>query len=261
MLTSVKKIGPILELFSPERPEWRLTDVARELDMPKSTVHDLLESLVDVGLLATGQRGRYRLGSGVLSLSERMRAALDFRKHALADMQALSDSVLETVALAVLERHEVVYVERVEGRHPRVRLTGIRVGTTAPAHSTAVGKVLLANCEPDAVRLLMDDELRPMTRRTITDMETLERELVRVRARGFAVDLCETAPDIACVAAPIRDRYETVVAALSVCMPAYRFEAKRAKVLEHVRRTSTAVSERLRTAPVIEAGGDVPFNS
>jgi DNA-binding IclR family transcriptional regulator len=63
MLNTVKKIGPVLELFTPERPEWRMTEIAQALARPKSSTHSLLTTLVDIGLLSVTHRGRYRLGS------------------------------------------------------------------------------------------------------------------------------------------------------------------------------------------------------
>lgn len=252
VLNTVKKIGPVLDLFTPEAPEWRMTDIARALEMPKSSAHSLISTLAEVGLLAVTDRGRYRLGWNLLCLSERMRASLDFRRHAVPAMQDLSDVVHETVLLAALDRQKVIYVERVEGNHPMVRLAGVRVGSTVPAHCTSVGKVLLAFREPDEVRSLFADEgLKAMTRRTITAIDDLMAELTKARARGYAYDLGEVVPDVACVAAPVHDRYGTVVAGMSISMPAYRFEAKRELALSELQKTTALVSQRLAAAQAV----------
>jgi IclR family KDG regulon transcriptional repressor len=87
MLTTIQKIGPVLELFTVERPEWRMSDIARELGTPKSSAHSLVATLAEIGLLSVGANGSYRLGWNLLSLSERMRASLDFRQHAVPVMQ------------------------------------------------------------------------------------------------------------------------------------------------------------------------------
>lgn len=224
MLTTVLKIAPVLWLFTPERPEWRSTDIARALDMPKSSAHSLVKTMAEIGLLAHSDGGRYRLGWALLTLSERMRTSQNFSQYAASEMEALSRSLRETVLLAVLDRTEVLYVERVEGRHPMIRLAGAATGTRAPVHCTAVGKVLLAHREPRETRGLLEHTgMRAFTSRTIVDIGTFEQELMQVRAKGYAVDRQEIVPEIACAAVPVRNRYGTVVAAMSVSFPAYRF--------------------------------------
>jgi DNA-binding IclR family transcriptional regulator len=222
-LNTVKKIGPVLDLFTPEQPEWRMTDIARALNTPKSSAHALVSTLAEIGLLSVGPSGRYRLGLGLLSLSERVRASLDILQYATPPMQELARKTRETVLLATLDRHEVVYIDRVEGTHPAVRLAGVRPGSRVPTHCTAVGKVLLAFRDTTEVRKLMAaSTFRKFTPRTITDMDTFEKELVRVRARGVAFDREEVVPGVACMAAPISDRYGAVIAGMSMSLPAYR---------------------------------------
>lgn len=261
-LNTVKKIGPVLDLFTPERPEWRMSDIARALDMPKSSAHALVSTLAEVGLLSTGSGGRYRLGWNLLSLSERMRASLDFRQHAVPAMQALSRETRETVLLAALDRQDVVYIERAEGTHPMVRLAGVRPGARAPASCTAVGKVLLAYREPEEVRSLMESApFKRFTVNTITGLAELEEQLVEVRAKGVAFDRGEISTDIQCVAAPIRDRYESVIAAVSVSIPAYRFPADPRPLLTSLTRTAQTISARIAEAelePATPLEADIP---
>jgi IclR family transcriptional regulator, KDG regulon repressor len=249
-LATLKKIGPVLDLFTLERPEWRLTDVARALDMPKSSTHALLSTLADIGLLSVSPRGPYRLGWHLLSLSERVRASHSFREHAALPMQALAAKIRETVLLAALDRHQVIYIERAEGSHPMVRLAGARVGSRVPAHCTAVGKVQLAYHDHREVRALLagahdGGKLRVMTSQTIASLEELDRELVKIRAQGLAYDLGELVPDINCVAAPIFDGHGTVVAGLTISVPAYRFGACRATLVEPLKATARTISEAI----------------
>jgi DNA-binding IclR family transcriptional regulator len=249
VLHTVKKIGPVLDLFTPERPEWRMTDMARALNMPKSSMHSLASTLAEVGLLSVSPRGGYRLGYNLLNLSERMRATMNFGRHALPTMQKLSQSLRETTLLAVLDRREVVYVERTEGTHPMVRLAGVRPGSRAPVQCTSVGKVLLAYLETSEVRSILSGVTwKQYTARTITDQEALERELVTVRARGIAYDRGELVPDIACVAAPITDRWGTVVAALSISMPAYRFPKDHSKLILPLKAATERISAEIARA-------------
>ena len=250
-LNTVKKIGPVLELFTPERPEWRMTDIARALDTPKSSAHSLVSTLAEIGLLSVAPSGRYRLGLNLLTLSERMRASMDVLQDATPAMQELAQTLRETVLLATLDRREVVYVERVEGTHPMVRLAGVRPGSRLPVHATAVGKILLAFRDPLETRQLMSTaKFKQYTRHTIKDVDELEEALVEVRARGVAYDFQEVSPDAICVAAPITDRYGTVIAGMSVCVPAYRFEAKRRELVQAL---SEAADEASRKTSAVAA--------
>lgn len=249
MLSTVKKIGPVLELFTPQHPEWRLTDLSRALEMPKSSAHSLVTTLVEVGLLSIDRSGGYRLGWNLLTLAEQMRASLDFRRHAVDPMRELSQTLRETVLLAALDRHEVVYVERVEGNHPMVRLAGVRPGARVPAYCTAVGKVLLASREPDEVRSLMEiAEWKRYTRNTIQSIDELEQALILIRAEGVAYDHSEIVPDVACVAAPIHDAWGTPIAGISVSMPAYRFPQDPTRMVAVLKGAAGTISAKIEAA-------------
>jgi len=204
-------------------------------------------------LLSVGASGRYRLGLGILSLSERVRASLDILQHATPAMQELARKTREAVLLATLDRHEVIYIERVEGMHPAVRLAGVRPGSRVPTHCTAVGKVLLAYRETAEVRKLRAaSTFRRFTANTITDMDALEAELVKVRARGIAFDNEEVVPGVACMAAPIMDRYSTVIAGMSLSLPAYRMPPHGSEpanaMIEALTEAARGVSARVANA-------------
>lgn len=257
MLNTVKKVGPVLELFTPEQPEWRVTDIALALGMPKSSTHALVTTMAEIGLLTTTSRGRYRLGWMLLTLSERMRVSLDFRGHVLPIMQELAAETRETVLLAVLDRDQVMYIERAEGTHPTVRLAGVRIGAHLPVHCTAVGRVILADRDPAEVRAIIERAgMRRLTTRTIATVEALEEDLVRVRQQDAAFDLGEVSPDVCCVAVPVRDRYGGVTAGMSISMPAYRFDGSRQQALEALRAGAQRASLALEHAavPAVQPG-------
>jgi DNA-binding IclR family transcriptional regulator len=256
-LNTVKKIGPVLDLFTTEHPEWRMTDIARALGTPKSSAHSLVSTLAEIGLLSVAPSGRYRLGLNLLSLAERMRTSMDILKQAGPSMQELARSSRETVLLAMLDRNEVVYVERAEGTHPMVRLAGVQPGARVPAHCTAVGKVLLAYRDPgETRRFIRSADLRRFTAQTITDPEKLEDALIEVRARGYAIDHQEIVADIACIAAPVADQFGTVIAGLSISMPAYRFEGQRAGLTDNLKTTASTISRIVGEAGEMAPGDE-----
>jgi DNA-binding IclR family transcriptional regulator len=265
-LQTVQKIGPVLDLFTASRPEWRAAEIAAALDAPRSSVHDLLSSLVDTGLLQCRARGRYRIGWRVVELSETLRATVDVRSCAAPILQELAHKYGETAHLAVLERDRVLYVDKVLGNHV-INVSGARVGARLEPHCSAVGKVLLAQCEAEELtRHLTGKPLRRLTPSTIIDAAALTRELVSVRRAGCAFDAGETVPEVHCVAAPVRDEMGVVIAAVSITVPASRFGPARQEftnaVLAAGNRISRAVAhstESVRTErddPTIAAGSD-----
>ncbi len=255
MLNTVANVGVVLDLFSRERPEWGVTELSRATGLPKSNVHALVGSLVEIGLLTRTPRKRYRLGWHLLVLSDRMLSGSGLREHALPEMQRLAEELRETVFLAVARHDRVLYIERVEGLHPIVRLAGQRVGTELPLYCTAVGKVFLAEMErEEAMELLKHHEFKARTAHTIASAEELLEGLDRVRRDGIAYDRRELSADACCVAAPLRDVGRHVVAALSVSMPAYRFEPTianvTARLLESAERVSSLMADGERARSV-----------
>jgi DNA-binding IclR family transcriptional regulator len=247
MLRTVTKIGPVLDLFTIERPEWGVSEAAEELASPTSTVHALLSSLADVGLLACPSHGRYRLGWRVLELAETLRATADLRAVALPVLRRLHERFHETVHMVVLDRGQALYVEKLEGTR-QVRVAGVRAGTRLLAHSSGVGKVLLADRTEGEVRhILALEGVRKYTTATVTGMDEILCELAEVRRQGFAYDWEQMIPDCCCVAAPVRDANGRVAAAVSMTVPSYRFKPSadefRAAVVEAGRDMSVQLAE------------------
>lgn len=219
MLGTVGKAGRVLDLFTPQRPEWGVTETACALDLPRSSAHDLLATLVETGLLRRSARNRYQLGWKVLALSRTVLATSDVRSHAQAAMRVLGERTGATVHLAALDDGEVMYIDKL------IPSTGLpipvsAVGTRLSPHCSAVGKVLLAH-QPRAVvtDALERCGMRRKTERTITSIDALSFELATIRAGAPAHDREETLDGVCCHAAPVF-HHGSVVAAISVCIPA-----------------------------------------
>lgn len=244
MLQTVAKIGPVLDLFSVERPEWGVSEVAESIGVPRSSAHALLTSLVETGLLQCRTRGRYRLGWRIVELGETLRGSVDVRALAGPVLAALSAKLGETSHLGVLERGQVLYVDKVVGNH-QVNVTGARVGSHLDPHCSAIGKTLLAHREVAEVRrLLASRPPRRLTEHTLVDPEILLDDLRLTRSAGHAVDHGEAVSDVSCVAAPIRDDLGSVVAALSVTVPDGRFQRRRNELRDAVCAAARDASAR-----------------
>ena len=256
MLQTIKKAIQILDLFSFERPEWGVSEVARALELPKSTTSELISSLADQRLLIRTAKGRYRLGWRLFELSQTLLDTSEFRIEARRVMEDLVRIWRETVHLAVLDGVQAVYIEKLQPT-PEVKIQITRAGARLPAHCSGVGKVLLAYSEWEHIAELFEDQGMPaLTPNTITDLGVLADELERVREQGYAYDNEETLVGLCCVGAPIYGSEGTVVASISFSVPAYRFHPKKseytAAILAAARHISENASPSLKEYPGYE---------
>lgn len=198
-----------------------VSELARRADLSKSTAFRLLGMLQRNGAVERAGNA-YRLGKMIQNLGTshetvaqgRMRDALT---PYLADLYELTK---QTVHLAVLHGTDVIYLNKLYG-HLQVRSPS-RIGGFAPAHCTAVGKVLLAY-DPDATEQLLQAELAAWTPSTITSPEVFRRELAEVRRTNLAFDREEILPGLNCIAAPVMGPKGKPVAALSISGPTGKF--------------------------------------
>jgi DNA-binding IclR family transcriptional regulator len=253
----IEKVAQILDLFSLEHPEWGVGEVARALELPKSTTSELMSSLADQRLLSRVGKGRYRLGWRLFELSQMLLDTTEFRIEARKVMEELSKRWKETMHLAVLDGVQAVYIEKLQPT-PAVKIWITRAGARLPAHSSGVGKVLLAHSEWEYVAERLEDQGMPeLTTNTIITLDALADELERVREQGYACDHEETLIGLRCVAAPIYDPEGTVVAAISFSVPAFRFQPRKSEytmaILEAARRISENAGHTLEEYPNYEA--------
>jgi IclR family KDG regulon transcriptional repressor len=242
MLQTVSRAGRVLELFSPERPEWGASAVAREIDVAKSQAHELLTSLADIGLLQRGDAGRYRLGWRIPALNSRFVDTHDVGRQATRVMRALVHYYGETMQLVVWgPGRRAICIAVCEGKRSSAT-SPWPVGEDLPAHCTGAGKVLLAGRPWAEVRdMLTREGLARMTDRTIVSRDGLQQELTSVRRRGFAYEDSEHAADVCGVAAPVVDTRGAVSAAVSMSVPGRRWDATK----QEYTRAVLAAAERV----------------
>lgn len=189
-----------------------------------STAFRILAALVAHGFVERTEAGNYMLGTRLLQLGHRVRAGTDVRREAHAVMEWLRDQVDESVNLTLREGDEVVYVERVTpARSIRVEQV---IGSRAPLHVTAVGKLMLG--EMDDAALLgyaTRTGLEKYTKNTLVDMAGLREETKKDAAQGYALDNEEAELGVGCIGVVIRDGNGRVVAGLSVSAPIERRQA------------------------------------
>ncbi|MEU9887450.1 IclR family transcriptional regulator [Sphaerisporangium sp. NPDC051017] len=228
---SVDRALDVLEALADRGGEAGLSEIAARTGLPYGTIHRLLQALLSRGYVRQESDRRYALGSALVRLggaAERMVAV--WAQPYLEKMVALSG---ETANLAVMEGDFVVYVA--QAASPRRLRMFAEVGRRVLPHSTAVGKVMLAD-RPDAAAVLARTGLPRRTEHTVTTVEEMMAELDAVRERGYAVDLGEEELGVHCLAVPVRDGGR-VIAGMSVSGPVERMEAlDRDRLAEGLRR-------------------------
>jgi len=225
-LQSVDRAVTVLEVLA-ARGEAGVSEVGAARGVHKSTAFRLLGALEDRGLVEqVANRGKYRLGFGVVRLAGAVTDRLDVTRQGRQVCERLAAELGETVNLAVLQSHHVVNVDEARGR--AAVATHNWVGQLTPLHCTSSGKVLLGHLpDQERSRLLAEAGLPALTPRTVTCPAALEEELRVVRALGYAVAVEEYELGLNAVAAPVRGRDGTVLAAVSASGPAYRFGPER----------------------------------
>jgi len=223
---SVDRAISVLEILA-RRGEARVSEVAAEIAVHKSTAFRLLASLEGRGLVEQAdERGRYRLGFGIVRLAGAVSAQMDVTRHGRPICERLSARIGETVNLAVAQADRAVSLDQVRG--PSAVTAYNWVGQLTPLHATSSGKVLLAWRHPDQ---LTEDvgpgPLQRYTPATITDPSALAEDLALVRRAGYAVTVEEFEIGLNAIAAPIREPGGAVVAAVSASGPGYRFTRER----------------------------------
>ncbi|MBA9045132.1 MULTISPECIES: IclR family transcriptional regulator [Streptomyces] len=195
----------LLEYFAGRPGMHSLATVQEAVGYPKSSLYMLLRTLVELGWVETDATGtRYGIGVRALLVGTSYIDGDEVVAAARPALDRLADDTTETIHLARLDGTSVVYLATRRSQHCLRPFT--RVGRRLPAHSTSLGKAILATYTDDEVRALLPPELPALTEHTITDRERLIEELRRVRERGFAVDREENTVGLRCfgVALPYR---------------------------------------------------------
>jgi DNA-binding IclR family transcriptional regulator len=241
---SVDRAVTVLEILA-RAGEAGVTEIAAELGVHKSTAFRLVTALENRGLVAQNvDRGKYRLGMGILRLAGATTARLDLVQESRPVCEALAREVGETINIAVLADGAALYVDQVAG--PSALQTRNWVGQRLALHATSNGKVLLAYLAPHLLAECLARPLERYTDHTLVDAARLEAELVDARARGYATTVDELEIGLTAVAAPVRNLDGAVVAAVSASGPSFRLTPLRVpEVAEAVRRCADEVSRRL----------------
>lgn len=235
----------ILKCFSEKRQEIRLSEIADELDLNRSTAHGIISTLKYHGLIDQDEvTQKYRLGLFLMELGNIINNSLDIRNISTPIIEEVCNEIEETVHIGKLDNHEVVYIDKIESTQSMRIFT--TVGARNPAYSTGVGKVMLAYLEEDELLKAFPENMEKFTEKTIIDKDELMAELEKIRAKGYSMDNEENIDGLTCVAAPIFDQFGIVKYGISVSGPTIRMtEEKISNTIKLVKKAAKQISKEL----------------
>jgi IclR family KDG regulon transcriptional repressor len=250
LVQTLERASFILDILGQSPQGISIKDLSDRMHLPKGTTHRLVSSLSYFGYVRQDQNTKnYFLGFKLVELGNLLLGQLDLRKEAELFLRDLAERTKETVHLVILDGNEIVYLDKLETEpHTGGLRMASRVGSRNPAHSCAVGKVLMAHLSEEALARIVEQKGLPKrTGNTITDFNRLKDHMALVRKQGYAIDDEENERGIRCVGAPVFNEAGRVVAAISVSGPAFRVTKKTVQenLKKEVMETALRISQRL----------------
>lgn len=233
--SSVYKTFAVLEQFTTHKPTWGVTELAEAMGANKSTIYRFLSDLNKLGIVYKDpSTDKYSLGLKLFELGSRVQLQSAFIDKTHPILQEIAADITETVHIGVLKTNRVFYVDKVES--PQGLKISSHIGSYNPAYCTGLGKVLLSFLPPSeqatALRILQQQSFKAYTPNTITTISILTNEVAKIKSKGYAIDREEFELGLICVAVPIFNERDEIVASLSASGPANRFDEN--KVVDYV---------------------------
>jgi DNA-binding IclR family transcriptional regulator len=243
---SVKRALSLIDVIGDQHQGIGVSELSSQVELPLSTVHRLLTTLIDAGFVTqNSETAKYQLGIKAFQIGRAYLHQTRLLDVARPAMRELATEANETVNLAVRDGFSAVYVDQIESSQILKLFT--QIGSRVSLYCTGVGKVFLAGFS----KSLLDDyvektDLIPRTPNTISEPKLLSSHLEKIRRRHFAVDDEEFEIGVRCVAAPIHNHQQEVVAAISVSGPTQRVTVNEIEPLaDLVTAKAEAISTRL----------------
>lgn len=212
---SVERALDIIESVADEQEGKNLTEIAADTGLHKSTAYRIINTLVRRGFLTREDNGNYRIGHKLIETVSFYINELELQTEARPYIAEISAFLGLATYLGVLEGENVVYLEKIAGLLALNSFS--QTGARVPAYCSSLGKCLLSGLSVDRLeRIMKDCSFIKFTSATISGIEELHQELIKVRRQGWAIDDEEYEPGHRGIGAPIYDYRGDIIAAISV---------------------------------------------
>ncbi|MCQ6562777.1 IclR family transcriptional regulator [Paenibacillus mendelii] len=219
---SAERVMDILELFKGENDSFSLSDIAKRLDMPASSTHQLLHNMLSRGYLESDSLGKqFSIGYKIFEISSICQKNTNLVTEFETIGGRMAEEVNEGIMLGIRAGNQLVYVAQKNPTDPR--RFAIQFTQTLPLYASASGKMMLSGLSETVIRSLYPEEdLQPLTSQTITTVTALLAELETIRKEGISYNRGESVEGISCISAPIYNSVGSIIAAISVSIPDFR---------------------------------------
>ena len=246
-MTSVRTADRTLRLFEAFKVEGEpmsLSELAAYMNVPMSSCHGLVNTLIDRGYLYHVAKRKFLYPTRkILDVAESIVNKDPLLERIRLPLSYLRDKIKETIIIGINEQDRVMYIDVIEGTHT-VRYTAYP-GEFKPLHSSAVGKAILASMtDNDLEKLLRRLPLEKITPMTITDKKQLLKDLDQGRKRGYYETHRENVVDVDAVAVPVVSNKDII--GISVAAPSHRMEEGRIDIAQELLKTKETILEELR---------------
>ncbi len=221
---SIVKAFDILELLD-KRRELGITEISEELKMDKSTVHRLISTLKDKDYVVQNpSNNKYANSFKLFEMGNNAIERLGLRRLAQPYLEQIARITNETVNIAVMYDTNIIYIDKIES--PATIKVDLSIGKKLPVYCTGLGKVMLAYMPEDKVlKILENMDFIKYTDKTVANIQGLFKQFIEIKEKGYCIDDEEYVEGLKCVAAPIFNYYGEVIAAISIAIPKYRYNA------------------------------------
>lgn len=245
-MSSIKKTFDILSLFTIEKPRLGVFEIASMLDMNKSTASRILAQLYNLNILNKCNGRKYCLGNKVVDLARVYISTLDLKTIAAPILSSLSEKTSEMVGLSEIANKERIFIDWKESSRP-IKFIVDKEHIRAPLHAGAPGKILLAYISENHLDEIIDTQkLVACTPYTITERSELLKELSEIRKNGYAFSSGEHNEHAFCVAAPINNHLNHVVAGIFISwLKIYNKPGYKNKYIKLVKSAAAEISAEL----------------
>lgn len=225
-VSSVLKVFSILQALG-EQKDIGVSELSQRLMMSKATTYRFLQTMKTLGYVTQeDQADKYSLTIKLFELGSKSLEYVDLISLADREMRLISEQTNEALHLGALDDDSIIYIHKIDSNYS-LRMQS-KIGRRNPLYSTAIGKVLLAERDPAFIReALSQVEFIKHTEKTLENTDQLLVELTQVKELHYAQDNQEQEPGLRCIAAPIYDRFGSVIAGISISLPTIRFDEQR----------------------------------
>lgn len=238
--TIVERVFRILAAFDGDRLSMTVAELGRRAELPSTTCHRLVDELLTMGLLERRDDG-IMLGVKLWELTERSSWTFVLRETARPHLEALRDALDQHVVLGVLDRHDVLYVDRLPTEKSTLNIT--KIAARLGAHASSAGQALMAYAQPEIQNAFLNARFRRYTSRTVTDAKSMRNLLAQIRQRGYAVSIGAVVEPSSGIAVPIRNADGRVISSVGLVVPVG--EERLTSTIPAMQETAAAITREL----------------